>query len=177
MGAGFLFDGEDDHIDVPFQATFAPAMLTVDVWVKPLLQVKDSIGQEVIVGQSNGAWQLVTKKGTSGVRVGWFFKATDGEWIELLSKQEIPLGRFVHIAATWDARTLTLFLDGKFDSDLSPGKSPLRSRNCPLQLGGFGSLPKTDNCIGQENQQFFSGIVDEVQIFDVALSEEQIKQL
>ena len=77
LAQGFLFDGGDDHVEIPFAQTLTTADASVEAWVKPLSAVSDPINQEVIFAQSNGALQMVVRQGTTGLIVGWFFKGTE----------------------------------------------------------------------------------------------------
>ena len=73
------------------------------------------------------------------------------------------VGVWTHLAATYDGATLRLFVNGKQVSSTARTGSLVTSTN-PLQIGG-------DSLYGQ----YFRGTIDEVRIYNVALTPAQIQ--
>jgi hypothetical protein len=74
----------------------------------------------------------------------------------------LPLNRWTHIAATYDASKLTLYVDGVVSSTV-PDNGALRQSDSPLRLGG--------NIWGE----WFAGAIDEVRVYNRALSPAEVK--
>jgi hypothetical protein len=72
-----------------------------------------------------------------------------------------PLHQWIHLVQTWDGRVLEQWIDGeRVDSTsavgiLAPGDSPVR--------------------IGWDQYYFFKGDIDEVRIYDRALSGDEVR--
>ncbi len=101
----------------------------------------------------------------------------DGSWQELTSSQQLPLKKWAHVAGTYSQSAgMALYVDGK----------PVESRKV---AGSFVSAPKQDLLIGRVRYPLlpahwlhpkypvwysFDGILDELNIFDRALSPQQV---
>jgi hypothetical protein len=146
---------------------------SIEAWVKPLAQVSDPIDQDLIFGQSFGHCQLVARTGSSGVRLAFSFGTSHTSFYEATGTSEIPIGRFSHLAGTWDGTTLRLYINGVLNAQSSSHAAPVDS-GCPFYLGGFYS-PAADSC-GYVNQ-FFNGLIDEASYYNRALSGAEIQSI
>jgi hypothetical protein len=81
---------------------------------------------------------------------------------------EIAAGRWVHLAATYDAatRVLQVYADGISVCELTTtgGDGTILDNGNPVRMGRREAAPDTD----------LDGAVDDVRIYDVALTPEQI---
>ena len=75
----------------------------------------------------------------------------------------IPVTTWTHLATTYDGATLRLYVDGVQVSS-KPQTGTLASSANPLQIGG-------DDIYGQ----YFSGLIDEVRVYNVALTAAEIQ--
>ena len=75
----------------------------------------------------------------------------------------LPLNTWTHLAATYDGATLRFYVNGVQVSSLAQTGSIVTSSN-PLQIGG-------DSIYGQ----YFEGTIDEVRVYNVALTAAQIQ--
>jgi len=76
----------------------------------------------------------------------------------------VPYGRWTHVAAVYDGEAHSLYLNGEPAAANEGASGSLGAANSPLKIGVDG---------GEE--QFFSGRIDEVRIWDVARSAEAIE--
>ena len=173
VGQAFSFNGDNQCVEIPYSPSLVTANYSVEAWVKPLTQVSDYINQDLIFGQSYGHCQLVARTGSSGVRVVFQFGTNRYTFFEAAATSEIPIGQFSHLAGTWDGTTLRLYINGVLKAQSTPGASPVDS-GCPFYIGGFYA-PSDDACgyVGQ----FFNGLVDEVSLFNRALSAGEVQAL
>jgi hypothetical protein len=135
--------------------------VTIDCWVQT-----DSAGQtnRWIINRVHGG-------GTdTGYRLGLLdgrpcFEVPQTAWSHhLTGPAPLPLGRWVHLAGTFDGRTMRLFVDGIQVATLDrPGR--VNPSHFDLVIGGF-QLGSPAN---------FEGLVDEVRLFSRALSEDEVR--
>ena len=86
---------------------------------------------------------------------------------ELDGLAAVPLGTWVHLAATLDASTLTLYVNGVPVNSV-PRTVSLQVNSRPIQLASV---------VGSGALNWFSGIVDEVEIHSVAATIAQIQAI
>ena len=178
-GTGLRFDGYTTRVirkgnNAPrlgeaftMEAWVAPAALPWN-WCPVLSQEKDGL-----VGYSFG----VGPRGEFGLKV-----SVRGEWKECQSRARIPTKKWSHIAAVFDARAgITLFLDGREAGSLAFQGMPVYARGADLSIGMNPDKRKPSHIVGQgvgtvEGWYAFDGIMDEIRIFDRALSAEELSK-
>lgn len=141
-----------------------------------LLSVQDELTLECWVktetrGQGNN-WMInrVLQGGTAtGYRLGLIddrpcLNIPQTDWSHHLSAPEpLPLGKWVHLAGTFDGRMMRLYVDGKEVATMErPGS--IRPNDFRLHLGNYA----------EGHQAFFRGLLDEVRIYRRALSATEI---
>ena len=67
------------------------------------------------------------------------------------------------LAGTWDGTTIKLYIDGELNKELEC-KGKLTANNDPLFIGARGG-----------NQRFVNGALDEIKIYDYALTEDELR--
>jgi len=178
-GTGLKFDGYTTRVIRKGNKT--PRLgeaFTVEAWVAPaalpwnwcpvLSQERDGL-----VGYSFG----IGPQGEFGLRV-----SVRGEWKECLSGVALPLRKWSHIAAVFDARSgISLFLDGREAGSLGFQGIPAYADGADLLMGMNPETKKPSHIVGQgagtvAGWYAFDGIMDEVRITDRALSAEELKQ-
>lgn len=156
VGQAFSLDGVNDLVSIPYSATLdLQGGFTVDAWVRP-----HGMGSgAVIAGQAYGSQLVMLPDG----RVSISFH--DGaNWVATTSSSTLPLDVWSHVAGTLDSTgdVMTMYINGQPDAFVSTAALPAANPN-NLEIGGFV-------CCGA----FFSGLIDEVEIFNRALSAEEI---
>lgn len=135
--------------------------LTIDCWVKT-----DVPGQ-------NDRWIVNRIQGgglDTGYRLGMVgrrpcFALPQTEWSHhLIGPAPLPLGRWVYLAATFDGRTIRLYLDG-VEAALLDRPGTVKRSHFDLVLGGFAP----------GGRAHFQGQLDEVRLFSRALTAEEIR--
>jgi len=84
----------------------------------------------------------------------------------LFSDLHIPIGNFAHVVVTANGSTLKIYINGVLDSEVNQ-VIPLFKSNNPIQIGG----------LAQVGNNYFNGLIDELRIYNKALSESEIQQL
>ncbi len=107
---------------------------------------------------------------TTGFRLGLVgarpcFQIPCTAWSHHLAAPDpLPLGRWVHLAATFDGQTMRLYVDGTERGSMDrPG--PIGGNDCHLVLGNYETGHKA--C--------FHGLLDDVRLYRRVLSAEEIR--
>jgi hypothetical protein len=117
-----------------------------------------------IVTKGDSAWRLVTNEN----RRQFAFAVTQpqGGLSTAFGKIEVPAGVWQHVCGTYDGKTISLYINGTLDTS--------------KVYSGVITNSVHNVCIGENEQapgRCFSGLIDDVVIFDHALSKDEITQL
>ena len=157
------FDGVNDKVTVLNNPllNFQQA-ITVSAWFKPLaLPARESFMV------SHGSWQNRWKVSiTPDHKIRWTVN-TLTTIADLDSDQAIAVDSVYHVAVTYDGSLMALYLNGQLNS-YKPLTGLIRTANLALLIGQM--LPD----IADYN---FKGVVDDVKIFDYALTPEAVQTL
>lgn len=180
-GKALSFDGLNDYVEVPDDDTLDPTStqeITIAAWVKiSTYQSKTSSILFGIVGKISSPTRPVgsyvfgivndnqpTEEGK--LRFGVCY---DGlHWQDVYSNSLVPKNRWVHLAVTHDINQNTkFFIDGRLNAtDSSTITTDFENNDLPLRIGHTNSF-----------WDYFYGSIDEVRIYDRALSESEIGEL
>jgi hypothetical protein len=158
-GNALVFDGVSSLVTIPNSASLQlSAAMTLEAWVNP--SEVSNIWQDVIY-KANDIYYLEGTSGNGSVPgIGGTFGASD---VVLFGTAALPVNTWTHLAATYDGTTMRLYVNGtQVSSQAQTGA--IASSTDPLQIGG-------DSLYGQ----FFQGTIDEVRIYNVALTAAQIQ--
>ena len=154
---GLSFDGGDDMVTVPSSASLSPtSAITVEAWVRP--------------SQLGGTWRTIALKERAG-GMCWALYAHDasGAAAHVFTSAELrargdalTTGTWTHLAMTYDGAVLALYRDGALVAS-SFVSGPIATSSGALRIGG--------NTIWQEP---FAGTLDDLRIYDRALSAGEI---
>jgi len=159
----FSLDGVDDYVSIAFNLNynFAPSgQFTIDAWVNPA---------------RIGYWQAIVVKSPSDTRWDWglyldgsgrFMSGRHGLHI-VTSTTVVTLGNWYHAAVTYNNGVWNLYVNGNLEATAS-GTYITQSAG-GLAIGRKGeSIPYAD---------FYGGLVDEIEIFNRALSPQAIQNI
>jgi hypothetical protein len=164
--SAYHFDGVDDYIDLPSLYSYSPAQVTINAWVN-----LDSIGTR----------QMITIKATGLDTPGNFaleiadsghirWQGNNGGWWAVMGTTLLQTDTWYQITAVQDGGTSRVFLNGVEDGSgtnagIAAGTIPWMIGQHPWYQGGF--VPGFG----------FDGTIDDVRIYDGALTGEQIQAL
>jgi hypothetical protein len=156
-------NGTNDKVDIPYSADLNPEAFTVSLWAwadptgsnyRSPLTARDGSPQRgyILYIAPDNTWQFWTGTGT-----GWH--TTTGPVAQL--------GEWTHVAATFVNDQKTLYLNGH---QVAQGTGTLSlNTQRPLWIGA-GATESTGN-------YYFKGLIDEVRLYNRALSAEEIAGL
>lgn len=166
MGGAILFDGEDDYMMVPDHSSIQPSgQITVATWLRV-----DSTGSDYMdLIRKESAYEVYISKG------GTIYWSPDGN-AGLSSDVNIVTGRWYHVVGTHDgnpANNTRIYVDGELRAtatlplpvrDSSIGKWSRQGWTSDLKIGGTPS-------------HHFDGALDDIRIYDRALTHGEVKDL
>jgi hypothetical protein len=132
--------------------------MTLEAWVRP--SALGNAWRDVIF-KGNDNYYLMASTHLDARPVGGGIFA--GSYGETFGPAALPLDTWSHLAATYDGSDLRLFVDG-VEVASTPRTGELATSSNPLEIGG-------DSFYGQH----FSGLIDEVRVYNTALTEAQIQ--
>lgn len=156
-------EGEDDHIAVPDNGSLnLVGAFTLEAWVRR------TVGSSV--------WQFLIDRWNPGNLTGYFLAIQPDSTLRLqvgtgatapfaYGATVVPMGRWVHVAGTWDGQDLRVYVDGLLDS-------------APVAFDGPISYPGTyETWLGRSRQagNSFRGEIDEIRIWSVAHSAAELR--
>ncbi len=178
----YRFDGVDDHVAVPYAPAFQLPVFTMSAWVKPDIDYVTASGPGLIVGRGedfatdDASSMLLVAHGSSPYGSGGFLMYETGSGSErYYSSGVFPSeGLWTHMAVTRAADgTITMYANGGEIGNWTGTTAPTGDCYQDLTIGarwyGSGSRYTLEN--------FFTGSIDDVMIYDRALSADEVGDL
>ena len=154
-------------LEVPHSDALEPEHLTLEAWVKLDHYPQGGDSRRWVVNKNDDEWiEGHYALNTQGSRVGAHLNIGGGRdnTIDLWSDEGIlPLGRWHHIAMTYDGQQLRVYADGRQVAEKEVNR-PRKPGSGPLAIGRR-----------QDSYNSFEGLIDEVRIYSRALSADDIK--
>ena len=176
VGQAVYFDGDGDYLSVDHQAVLEPTSFTLGVWFNPADVV--STGARYLIAKNSNE----TVEGYFGIyrnaaNVTALIKGA-GQGATYVRTADNPAFKDVLIADTWNFAALTYHNDTKVVSLYLNGKLVgTNTLAAPRALGSgkitLGGRPDNPGSAGMN----YKGLIDEVKLFNVALSAEAIASL
>ncbi len=157
-GGALQFDGTNDYLSTDFVLNPADGQFSIFAWIK------GGAPGQVIVAQTDGANWLSANSSdgrlmTELVGSGRFPRP-------LLSEMTITNGNWHHIGLVWDGYSRTLYIDGV--NAAQDTLNSIEGKDNGLYFGVGATL---------DAASFFSGLIDDIRIFDVAVRPAQIEAI
>jgi len=158
-GNALDFDGVNDWVTVNDSASldFSTGM-TLEAWVYPMSQTNG--GNTVILKEATGAevYALYSDE-DANLPVSYF---NDGSYQAVTGPNRLPVNTWTHLVATYDGQYQRLYVNGA-EVSKNPATTPIQQSSGVLRIGG--------NSVWGE---FFDGKIDEVRIYNRALTATEI---
>jgi flagellin-like protein len=162
-GKALSFDGVDDYVEVPDSPSLNPTSITITLWV---YQISRNPNDWTFLLSKNGwgSYHIISEDKWASNQVGFTVRVGGIDYRLWTTSAIGPYWSF--LAFTYDATTgkQKVYFNGKLENEASRTPGNIDTIAGPLRITGAKSY-------------FFNGIVDEVRIYNRALSEEEIKLL
>ncbi len=164
VGQAFSFDGADDYVEMPHSDNldFGPNQpMSLNVWVKRISTAAINT--------------ILAKRPDCGSQVHYILQwYAPGDWFHFGSTgsldngvhttaDKLPLDSWTFISVTFDGAVATMYINGEAVANHAMSFDP---NTVPLTIGGEPSCG-----------DFFGGLIDEVKIYDRALSAAEVATL
>jgi len=159
IGAG-SFDGVNDYVDCGNDASLNPTeAITVEVWAKFDVADAEETSYIPIIKRDNTF--LLRKDEESNGKISFFIY--DGtNWEPRANSYVQPnFGVWYHVVGTYDRQHIKIYVNGKL--------SGLSDRTNAIQSS------ESNTVVGFWNNKYFQGLIDEVRIYNRALSVEEVR--
>jgi hypothetical protein len=157
VGNAFGLDGVDDQIEVPDNATLDLNTLTIDAWIN----------------RSSTADARIVDKITAGGADGYLLDILDNRLrliiggATVVGTTPIETGTFTLVAGTFDGTNLRVYVNGALDGTTTVESTTTPTNTLPLHIGTNSAA----------DGSFFAGVIDELELFNRALTQEEIQSL
>jgi len=170
FGDAFTFDASDDQVVVPSNETLdIQGEITMMAWIQPGANLtadwRTIVGKSPtsVLGQTTFSYDFRTDN-TGILR----FSLNLGGWQYVLGPTLVE-GTWYHIAGTYDGTELILYIDGE-PVGTTAATGQINVTSDPVCVGNIV------NAAGAGSNEYWSGIIDEVRIWDRGLSDEEVKR-
>lgn len=164
-GMALSFDGIDDEVVL----ANTPALdiqgtsITLTAWVQP--QTKGVRAGSRIISkrtdvQGDDVYAMFTYRHLFKFRL----KLSTAR--DLVTQDKFTIGEWIHVAMVYDGTDRHIYLNGNLNSTSQNKSGPVESSNMPVYLGAR-----------QEEGRRFTGVIDEVRIYNRALNAEEVAVL
>ena len=172
VGLAFAFDGHGSNDvvripDAPDGSLDGTGDLTINAWINPTVIGGDkrTIVAKLPASGRNDVYGVFLE---SGGRLGYVTRVNGGEYREVYSDTTIPLNAWTHIAVTTKDETVRFYINGNPNGVRAfPYTRP--ATNGPLTIGS--------TVVDTSHIHTFHGGIDEVQLFNRALTPEDIRSI
>jgi hypothetical protein len=161
--ASLVLGGHGEHMRVPLadDFNFGPhEPMSIALWVKQT-SFRDIYH---VFGKRSGCtvpihYQMARDSSNSGIGFG-------GSGSAVAAGEDLPLNEWIHVAVTFDGSTMRIYLNGEEKGSASYGFTSPNAED--FLLGTSGTCPSA---------QSFPGLVDELYVFNRALSPDEVQDL
>lgn len=155
------FDGSSSFVDCGGDESLnLTEAITIELWMMP-----SSAGEggnnsgPICKAISGGSWAWQLRYNAPGSFMGFQFNAGGGQWVSV--QENLEPDEWHHITGTYDGSDAVCYLNGEEMDRIA--MAPINESLDPILIGQDGWL------------NVFDGAVDEVRIYDRALSEAEVK--
>jgi beta-lactam-binding protein with PASTA domain len=161
-GNALSFDGVDDWVTIEGDAGLAlGSAMTLEAWIKPT----DLNGWRTVLMMENApsaAYYLYANNPDVNRPAAYFESGSNLRMIT--GTTALPLGAWRHLAATYDGTNMKIYVNGTLMRTVLRA-GPINAGNGPMRIGGNTIWPA----------EFFQGVIDEVRVYNRALSDTEIQ--
>jgi Tol biopolymer transport system component len=172
-GTALYFDGVDDYVEIPDSDSLNPTNeITISFWVyhngyAGIYKIAFCPNEQYSPGNSR-SYYLIVRYDTNKVvlRIHSAVRTADS----IYSNNAVGLNEWHHVTGTFNRGKAEIYIDGELDNSTTMSVSSIMDDVQPLFIGGCWSYCGADHWTSG-----LKGIIDEVAIYNRALSAEEIQ--
>lgn len=138
---------------------------TVSTWC----YLDEGVGQDLwapIATKANMSWRLIL--GPNFRQPAFHINTEDGRLVVDTQSDAIEPGKWIHLAATFDGKSIIFYLNGhEVDRHVHDSQPDVKTHDLPLRFGGNATMP----------HQTSRGMIDDVRIYRKPLEPSDIQRL
>ncbi len=170
FGSALMFDATDDQVVVSTNETLEIRdQITLMVWVRPgpnlTADWRNIVGKSPTNVLGNNTFSYSIRSDNSGALR---FSLNLGGWQYVLGPTLVQ-DTWYHITGTYDGTRLTLYVDAK-SAGTTQASGKINVVTDPVCIGNLV------NAAGASQNEYWSGVIDEVRIWNRALAEDEVKR-
>jgi hypothetical protein len=161
-GGALEFDGDGDYVDVGKDPAFdINNQITVAAWIKVKAFDKD---WQTIVAKGDRSWRLQRNWNKNTLEFACSGLVISGsDWGPVYGNTDVNDGHWHHVAGVYDQEKIYMYIDGSLDASNTASGS-IRVNEEPVYIGENSQMPN----------RFWNGLIDDVRIYNYALTAEEI---
>lgn len=169
--SAYYFNGTNAAITVAANSTIQPASaLTIAAWISP--EAKASGWSPVLTKRysSNDPWNSYTLITHTSFNKKWSLGMSSGATGSLgywMSRDTMSFNNWFFLVATYNGSSVKIYYNGVLDTTLSTSIATIGYSSLPLYIGYTGGV----------NTEYYKGKIDEISIYNRALSANEVMQL
>jgi hypothetical protein len=158
LGGAIEFGGHGDYVKIDNESAFdITGQITISAWVNITSVPQEWTG---IVTKGDSAWRMSTESAQNAFHFG----VAREDYLN--GRTNVSPGQWHHVVCTYDGQKMSTYVDGRLDVS-RPRNGPIGTNDFPVCIGE--NIELTGHC--------WHGLIDDVRIYNYALSESQIKAL
>jgi hypothetical protein len=161
---GKALDFDNGAVTVDALKVDDPKELTIEFWFKPAKKIEGGNRIDLMYRLRGGGRPHITFN-RGGVLFGFYF-ATQAAELEVQSKFEAWEAKWYYFVATQDKDKAIIYIDGEVDNESKSGGAV--RFDYIVEGVSIGA--------SQGNENFYTGMMDEVKIWSVALTADEVKK-
>lgn len=167
-GGSITFDGTNDYVDIPDATPLNPTTITISSWVylSSLVTNQNIVSKgytSVALPYISYTLKMNDVSPFNNVQIG---ASIGGTGYNLTSSISLTTATWYNVAGTYDGTTFKLYVNGVQDINTLTATGSITSYATPVQIGRWGT----------QASQYLNGRVALAQIYNRALSAQEIKQ-
>ncbi|MFC1691007.1 LamG-like jellyroll fold domain-containing protein [Nanoarchaeota archaeon] len=175
--AAYDLDGTGDYIEIADDASLESTQISLGAWVKREGTMGTGVWHRRIISKNYqttfvdpfDSYALLVDNSVNyyiGFNIGW--GTGGGKYTTYWTSTPLPDGEWTHLFMTVNQTQVKLYMNGNLLTTQTAGGNPIYN-NGPLRIGAMDPT--------HASERFFNGKIDDVRIYDLSLTADQIKEI